>query len=243
MKVFALNGSPRKKRGNTALILNPFLEGMVESGAEVELFYTRDLDPKACKSCSVCQFNTPGKCIQKDGINEILPKLADADIWVLASPVYLDSVTGPMKNFLDRMVPLVQPFYEIRNGHSRMKLREGVKTGDVVFVSTCGLWELDNFDPLLNHVKTLCETMNRKFKGSLLRPHANFLKPMMEMNVPLEDIFKAAKEAGRRLTQEGQISKDNLNIITRELISLKDFMALSKQYVLQELDSSKTKKS
>jgi multimeric flavodoxin WrbA len=40
MKVLAINSSPRMGRGNTALILNPFLEGMKGAGAEVELFYT-----------------------------------------------------------------------------------------------------------------------------------------------------------------------------------------------------------
>ncbi|WP_332882068.1 flavodoxin family protein [Methanosarcina horonobensis] len=44
MKVLAINSSPRMDKGNTALILNPFLEGMKEAGAEVELFYTKKLN-------------------------------------------------------------------------------------------------------------------------------------------------------------------------------------------------------
>lgn len=41
MKVLAINGSPHMEVGNTAMILNPFLEGMKEEGSEVEVFYTR----------------------------------------------------------------------------------------------------------------------------------------------------------------------------------------------------------
>ena len=43
MKVLAINGSPHMDEGNTAMILNPFLEGMKEAGSDVEVFYTRKL--------------------------------------------------------------------------------------------------------------------------------------------------------------------------------------------------------
>ena len=40
----------------------------------------------------------------------LLPGLAAADVWVLATPVFMDGMTGPLKNLLDRMLPLIQPF-------------------------------------------------------------------------------------------------------------------------------------
>ena len=39
MKVIAVNGSPRMEKGYTALILTPFIQGMMDAGSEVELFY------------------------------------------------------------------------------------------------------------------------------------------------------------------------------------------------------------
>jgi len=39
MKVIAVNGSPRMEKGYTALILTPFIQGMVDAGSEVEFFY------------------------------------------------------------------------------------------------------------------------------------------------------------------------------------------------------------
>jgi multimeric flavodoxin WrbA len=54
MKVLAINSSPRMERGNTALILEPFLEGLSEGGAEVDLFYTRTLKIDPCLGCFSC---------------------------------------------------------------------------------------------------------------------------------------------------------------------------------------------
>ncbi len=48
MKVVAINGSPKADKGTTNMILAPFLEGMKESGAEVELFYTKKLNINPC---------------------------------------------------------------------------------------------------------------------------------------------------------------------------------------------------
>ena len=49
MNVLAINGSPNRDKGNTAQILNPFLEGMRETGADVKRYYTEDLTITSCK--------------------------------------------------------------------------------------------------------------------------------------------------------------------------------------------------
>ena len=218
MKVLAFNSSPKMGKGNTALILNPFLDGMREGGAEVELFYVRKLKINPCRGEFNCWVKNPGRCYQKDDMNMLLPKLMEADIRVLATPVYVDGVTGPMKNLMDRMVPLAQPSFEIRDGHTRHPRRSGYKPGKVVLVSTCGLWEMDNFDPLVVHMKAACRNWSKEFVGALLRPHAGGLRAMMRMGLPLDDIFQAAKEAGRQLVEKGEMSPETLNIVSRELM-------------------------
>ena len=107
MKVLAINSSPRMDKGNTALILNPFLEGMKEAGAEVELFYTSKLKIHPCTGEFNCWIKTPGECLHNDDMKMLYPKIAEADVMVFAIPVYVDGVTGPMKNLIDdRMIPL-----------------------------------------------------------------------------------------------------------------------------------------
>jgi multimeric flavodoxin WrbA len=69
MKALAINSSPNKGKGNTALILKPFLEGMKEAGAEVELYHTSDLKINPCQGDLSCWLRTPGECIHNDDMS------------------------------------------------------------------------------------------------------------------------------------------------------------------------------
>ena len=239
MKVLAFNCSPRMDNGNTALILNPFLEGMKEVGAEVELFYTRELKINPCRGDFICWLKTPGECWQKDDMQMLYPKLREAEICVFGTPVYVDGISGPMKNLLDRIIPGVQPFFELRDGHCRHLLREGHKYGKVVLVSNCGFWEMDNFDPLLVHTKAFCRNGAMEFAGALLRPHGEALRPMMEMGISLDDVFEAAREAGRQLVKDGRMSAETLNIVSRELVPLETYIKAANEMFQQTLDALK----
>ena len=61
MRVLAFNCSPKMDKGNTAMILTPFLDGMREAGATIEIFYTRKLKIRPCSGEFNCWFKTPGK--------------------------------------------------------------------------------------------------------------------------------------------------------------------------------------
>jgi len=237
MKVLAINSSPNMDKGNTALILGPFLEGMKDAGTEVEIFYTRKLKINPCQGEFSCWVKTPGECFQKDDMQMLYPKLREADIWVFATPVYVDGISGPMKNLLDRVLPLVQPFFELRDGHCRHPLREGTKSGKIVLVSNCGFWEMDNFDPLLVHIKAACKNGSREFAGALLRPHGPALRAMMEMGMPVDDILEAAKKAGRQLVEDGGMSPETLNVVSRELMPLEAYAQTVNQRFQQALDA------
>ena len=237
MKVLAFNSSPRMDKGNTALILNPFLDGMREAGAAVELFYTKKLNINPCQGCFTCWLKTPGVCFQKDDMQMLHPKLREADIWVLATPLYVDGMTGPMKNLLDRLIPLVQPFIELRDGHCRHPLRGERESGKVVLVSNSGFWEMDNFDPLLVQVRAMCKNTASEFAGALLRPHGEILKPLMEMGRSPDDVFEAAREAGRQLVEEGKMSPETLSIVSRELAPRESYLRGANRVFQQALDA------
>jgi multimeric flavodoxin WrbA len=224
MKVLALNGSPNKGRGGTAQVLSPFLEGMSEAGAEVEVLYVYDLQVKPCLGCFACWVKTPGQCAQKDDVAVVLARLAAADVVVLATPVYVDGMTGPMKTLLDRFIPLIEPFFEIRGDHCRHARREGVKGGQLALVSVSGFTELDNFEPLVAHVEAACKNMDRAFAGALLRPYGASLRALRQMGIPVDDVVEGARNAGRQLVQQGCIAQETLAAVSRELVPREDYV-------------------
>jgi len=239
MKVLAINSSPRMGKGNTALILTPFLEGMEAAGAEVEFFYTKKLKINPCQGCFNCWLKTPGECVQKDDMKMLLDKLREAGILVLATPLYVDGMSGPMKNVLDRLIPWVQPFIEMRDGHCRHPGREGHSRRKLVLLSNCAFWEMDNFDPLLVHTEAFCRNAGMEFAGALLRPHGEALRPMMKTGAPLDDVFEAAREAGRQLVQEGQMSAETLDTVSRELLPLEPYLRGANAHFQRVLDALK----
>ena len=217
MKVVAINSSPRKNKGLTANILRPFLEGIREGNADIDLFYTKDLTINHCLSCYQCWTKTPGKCNQKDDMAVILPKFRNADVWVFASPIYCDGITGSMKTLIDRLIPLLKPFTELRDGRCRHPMREDVKPGKVVYVSSAAWWKMENFDPMITYFKAFCNNYSREFAGALLRPHSVALVPLRKEPV-FEDISSAAKKAGNQIITQGKISQEFLSTISQELM-------------------------
>jgi len=226
MRVIAINISPKMDKGNTALILNPFLEGMKEAGAEVELFYTKKLNINPCQGEYSCSIKTPGKCYQKDDMQTIYPKLHSADIWVFATPLHVSNMTGTMKVLIDRiLIPMGKPQLELHEGHCHHPLREVVENGKIVLISNCGYWELDNFDLLIDQIKALCVHAERKFAGALLRPHGVIVKSMIARGADINDIFEAAKEAGNQLINDGKMNPDTLKTVCRELVPLEMYVS------------------
>ena len=117
-KVIIISSTPRKN-GNSQILCEAFEKGAKESGNEVELISLRKNKINYCEACYGCR--KTGKCVQKDGMNEILEKMLEADVLVLATPIYMYDVCGQLKTFIDRILP---KYTEIKNK-------------DLYFIATC----------------------------------------------------------------------------------------------------------
>ena len=83
MNIISIDGSPSGARGNTALLLERFVSGAVEAGADVHRVDAQELRIEPCCSRMVCWYKTPGCCIHNDDATDIVDRMATADVWVL----------------------------------------------------------------------------------------------------------------------------------------------------------------
>ena len=107
MKVVGICGSPRK--GNTEWMLRKLLEGIAKGGADTELILLRGKDIKGCDGCLSCEVGgkqRKGICTIQDDMQQIYPKLVEADALAFGTPVYFEMLSGLLKNFMDRTCPI-----------------------------------------------------------------------------------------------------------------------------------------
>jgi len=201
-------------------MLNHLVEGMQEAGAEVEVVNLREKKIENCIGCFTCWTKTPGKCLQKDDMtDEIFPKLLASDLVVYATPLYYHFMNGAMRTFIERTLPVAQPFFERSAGKTYHPLRYKVPVA--VLLSVCGLPEESEFDALsefFNRTRhkdvTIAAEIYRPAAESMTNP---FLKDKAD------DILDATKLAGRELVESMKISPKTMERIRQPLVDPQTF--------------------
>jgi multimeric flavodoxin WrbA len=217
-KAVAINGSPRTDKGYTAMVLTPFMQGMTDAGSEVELFYAGRLKVKPCTCGEMyCWYEKPGECCIKDDMQLLYPKLREADILILATPVYIP-LPGEMQDIINRLCPLVKPLLETREGRTRARFHDGVRIQQIVLVSTGGWWEKENFGTVVRIAEEFAENTSVEFAGAVLRPHVSLMKQGGELTEAGEAVLNAVRRAGYELAKEGVMSQKTIEAISIPLI-------------------------
>lgn len=142
MPTVCLLGSPRRG-GNSDLLAQKFMEQASNFGAPTETYALADLNYNGCRNLFRCKTDLD-HCGQVDDLTAVLDSITRAQVLVLASPVYFTSVTGQMKQAIDRFFSFFVPDYPTAAVKSRLS------TGrHLVFVQTQGEPE-DRYADLLD---------------------------------------------------------------------------------------------
>jgi len=219
MKALVLNSSPRREKGGTGRVAALLAEGMRSAGAEVEFAYPHAMQVGYCRGCYYCWVATPGRCVQRDDMDELLPRVMDSDLLVLATPLYVDGMNAAMKAVLDRLIPVLEPDIVEHEDHCRHDLSPACRAGRVALVSVCGFTELDNFAPLVAHVRAASRNLRREYAGALLRPCGESLAELAREGTDTSDVLAACREAGVELARNGRISDPTAARAGKELVS------------------------
>lgn len=102
-KVLVISSSPRRN-GNSDLLCDQFMKGAIEAGHRAEKIFLADKTIHYCTGCGACA-NATRPCVQKDDVAEILEKMVEADVIVLATPVYFYTMCAQLKTLIDRSCP------------------------------------------------------------------------------------------------------------------------------------------
>lgn len=164
MNILAINGSPKGERSNTWRLTSAFMEGIGthEKSAcaqppSIEILRTGDLDIKPCLGCFSCWSKTPGACCLHDDMQAIIQKMLWADVIIWSFPLYYFGAPGPLKNLIDRQLPMSLPFMNAEAENGGHPSRYDISGKRAVVISTCGFYTAKgNYDCVTGLFDRLC---------------------------------------------------------------------------------------
>ena len=187
MKIVSLLGSPRTK-GNSATIANRFTETAAKLGAEVRTFELNKLQYRGCQGCYACKKKLD-HCALKDDLTEVLEAVREADVVLLATPVYYGDITSQLKAFIDRSFSYLKPDFHTNPKPSRLNQKK------LVFVISQGNPDealfADIFPRYEQFLKWLGFSDSRLIRACGVGPATADVVP--------EEVLRQAEEAARLL--------------------------------------------
>ena len=147
MRVLIFNGSPRPK-GNTKQMIQAFCEGLETAGHEYGVYDVCKMNIHGCLACEYCHTKGNGQCVQKDDMQYVYHELQEAEMLVIASPIYYHGLSGQLKCTIDR-------FYAAAYPNKPAKLKK-VAMGDFLDylqLEDMGVFTTHGYDPGVSEEK------------------------------------------------------------------------------------------
>jgi multimeric flavodoxin WrbA len=187
LRVLGLFSSPRRD-GNTDLLLKEALRGATEAGARVEGIHLGNLRITPCRECLSCFKD--GACVIADDMQGVYPRLLEADIVILASPIFFYGITGWAKAMVDRCEALWARKYMLQN------LTPGVKSKQRrgFFISVSGRKGQRIFEGAILTVKYFFDAFNTAYTGELLFQGVDACGDILKIPSALPQAFAAGKK-------------------------------------------------
>lgn len=227
MKITAFNGSPRGEKSNTHIMVSAFLEGAESVGADTENIFLVHKKIKHCLGCFSCWTKTPGKCIIDDDMNSLLDTYMNSDIVILATPLYVDHVTGIMKDFMDRKIPIVCPQFDMNEGKETIHVKRYSRYPSMVLISNYGFPEQDQFELLRLYCKRMKTNNKADILAEIYRSQGELLQEDSPELASIISGYKAVlKKAGQEIVQTNGLSNETREELDKPLIPEEEYTQL-----------------
>ena len=159
MKVTAILGSP-VRNGNSEEMVNHFLLGF--AGDDISIFNINELNCKGCQACDECKKSDSIECSLHDELQPALNRVADSDLIVLASPIYMDQITAQMRIFQDRLNVFLRPDFSSK-----------LKDTPTVLLFSQAIEDEENYANYFNTLKKVYGKFNMKVVDLIVLPNAS----------------------------------------------------------------------
>lgn len=190
MKILAINGSPHKN-GNTVKLINEIFRGARQHDHHCEIVHLIDLHLDYCNWCGEC-YDT-GVCPIEDGFQEHLEQLFNSDMLIVATPSFNRSVTGYMKNWLDRFCTS-QLIYEV-DDQRQVTMHSRVPSGKKAIIIVQGCTNL--FQETIEPINVVMNVLEIPVIERLVVPHIGLTED--DTVDKKEDVMNHAWEIGQKL--------------------------------------------
>jgi arsenate reductase (thioredoxin) len=183
MLVLGIMGSPRKK-GNTDFLLSSFMNEVEKAGIRTHVIEIAKKNIMPCMEYSVCE--KKGTCPIDDDMNEIYPLLREAEIIVLATPIFFYNTPAQTKALIDRSQTLWARRYRLNLADPLSKNRRG-------FLLAIGATKGANlFEGMKLTAKYFFDAVGAGFEGSLTYRRIEKRGDMAAHPTAAEDVREAA---------------------------------------------------
>jgi multimeric flavodoxin WrbA len=230
MKILALNGSHRGRRGLTQALLDLMAEGAREGGAEFETIVLSERDIKRCLGCEACQKAVGRRACVFDGKDEaqaILNAMRDADILVFATPVYVFAMSSLLKTLIERVNSecATRDIRVSRSGLVFHHIDAELCSKPFVLVAPFGNIEAETTRSLVQYFKSYSRFMDAPMLAALPRSGAFLLEEAVKgSGVAVPRSMAAAlggfREAGLDLARRGRISQAIVRRARRSVVPM-----------------------
>ena len=220
MKLLALLGYPRVD-GHTAAMTDLFLRGAVSAGADVRRVHLPTTGVRPCRGCYSCWTRTPGVCVHADAMPPLLEAFLDADLVLIASPVYAFAVSVSVKTFMERTLAILSPGAEIGpDGIERNRWRyPGRGPKRMAGLLVAGRRTPDIIQPSVDTLRLYAKEMRMLCSGILVRPESCALRFPQAKPLRMRAVRTAFERAGAAFVREERIPEEYLHAAAGPLLA------------------------
>jgi NAD(P)H-dependent FMN reductase len=238
MRILAINASHRGDKGHTRFLIDQLFRGAAAAGAECEVITLARLKINRCLACERC--HTPDqrlRCVydDKDDVQSVFRRMAEADVIIYATPVYVFGMSGLLKTFIDR-INATGDSQEMRLTQSGLMFHHidpAICSKPFVTLVCCDNLENEMPKNVLAYFRTFARFMDAPQVGTLVRTGGRLTGHGHDLNGArtfprIRDVYAAYEQAGCELATVGRIRRATQRRANQEIIPVPLFGLLKR---------------